>query len=419
MGIKSFPWNKYLLVAFLSLFLFLNLAFTHVFALKDNQVISITKSEPPSLPSSNAEDYIIGLYYMFYTGDYSLLDAMVGQQGTQYHIPFGVGFFPPGKDNTNEVRFEFDNATGLSNAQCLGLTPPKSGKFTVFFSDIHFQGQEENVDTFFLFMENNAGEWELFVIGYLPQESRASNISGLEYCPINEFEIPDERGAPAWFLSGDSDSVDSLPIENDEIYVEEPEEESFFRRFFPQAHASEICNPIRDPFDDKDPNFTQCTEYVQRLRPDVLCWLPKPTNKIAVHAHLWDDYATNEEYGVGIVTVSEEPLVGDIVVWNQNCGDDYKIYGHVAIVTNTRIGNDGRTYFDVDEANADSKGTISIGIHNNIPVDDCMSFIHEPGVGINNETAVQKEEPGQTTESGNKKVSWWQSFLCFINPWCP
>lgn len=360
--------------------------------------------EPPSLPSRNPNDYILNLYYMFFTYDFSLLNKIVGPQGTQFHFPYGVGFSPKGSNNQRAVSSEFSKASGLYGSQCLGIDPAAHGKFTIFFDGIHFKGVKENTYTYFLFMSNRTGDWELMVIGFIEKKWFDAMAPSLDKCPANWINHPpDERGCPDWFLSGNTAGLEKS---TDKVNQDtDAKSKSFWERLFPQAYASDLCTPRRKPFDDKNDQFMQCTEYAQKMRPDALCWLAETY----AHAHTWDDGAI--KYGKEIVKVDDEPMIGDIVVWNTDCGGQYAVYGHVAIVTATYKDANGKMLISVQEANGDSTG--KIGTRKNIPVRDCMSFIHEPGVGFNTSTKeITNIEPVP------QKKSWWETFLCFLNPWC-
>lgn len=231
--------------------------------------------------------------------------------------------------------------------------------------------------------------------------------STLDACPINGLEFPDERGAPDWFLNATPVFTESPGTESIETKPDKPV--SLFRRLFPQAFAAEICTPIRDTFDDHDPNFTQCTEFVQKIRPDALCWL----RKTYAHATNWDNDA--ETLGKGIVVVDNLPRVGDIAVWNDTCGDAYKPFGHVAIVTKVTTSANGQTKIDVDQANRNGDGKVSSD-KDLLVNKDCMKFIHEPILGVEpNATTID----AASTQPDEKQESWWNRFWCFINPWCP
>jgi len=378
-------------------------AFTAVYAITLPSKSAITAPEPPSLPSRDPNDYILNLYHMFFKYDFSQIKNFVGTQGTRFNFPYGVGFSPKGSNNQREVISEFSNASGLYGSQCLGVDLTSRGKFTVFFDGIRFKGVKEDTYTYFLFMNNKMGYWELLLTGYIEKNWFDGMATSLNKCPANSWNPGDERGAPDWFLSGNTAQANKPAINANQDT--EKKSKSLWDWLFPQAYASEVCTPRRKPFDDKDAQFMQCTEYVQKIRPDALCWLEEED----AHAHTWDNGAM--KYGKGIVNVDNKPIEGDIVVWNTECGGQYKAYGHVAIVTAVYQDTNGKTLISVDEANGVSVG--KIGSRKNIPVIDCMSFIHEPGVGFDTNT---KDSPN--FEPVPQKKSWWQAFLCFINPWC-
>ena len=366
--------------------------------------LEATPPEPPLLPSEDPNDYILGFYYMFFTGDYSLLDKMIGAEGTRYYLPSGIEFFTNGENNSEEVKSEFQNASITGNSQCIGLESSQA-KFTVYFRGVHFKGFEEDTIPFFIFMKNGDGYWDFLVIGYMDDFENGN----LDACPINELDFPEERGVPEWYLKSFETtptlSFTDYPPDNDG-QIEKDESRSFFSRLIKQVYAADICTPRRNKIDDNNADFIQCVEYVQQIRPDALCWLD-----YEAYAYKWDDYAI--QYGSDIVSVSNEPLVGDIAVWNRECGGEYSANGHVAIVTNVTENSSGQVFIDVDEANANFTGTI--GSRTDIPVHVCMKFIHEPGINTN---TGESSDQAISEVPSSKKDSWWQSFLCFINPWC-
>ena len=366
--------------------------------------LEATPPEPPLLPSEDPNDYILGFYYMFFTGDYSLLDKMIGAEGTRYYLPSGIEFFTNGENNSEEVKSEFQNASITGNSQCIGLESSQA-KFTVYFRGVHFKGFEEDTIPFFIFMKNGDGYWDFLVIGYMDDFENGN----LDACPINELDFPEERGVPEWYLKSFETtptlSFTDYPPDNDG-QIEKDESRSFFSRLIKQVYAADICTPRRNKIDDNNADFIQCVEYVQQIRPDALCWLD-----YEAYAYKWDDYAI--QYGSDIVSVSNEPLVGDIAVWNRECGGEYSANGHVAIVTNVTENSSGQVFIDVDEANANFTGTI--GSRTDIPVHVCMKFIHEPGINTN---TGESSDQAISEVPSSKKDSWLQSFLCFINPWC-
>ena len=376
--------------------------------------VSINKSsknsspEPPSLPSENPDDYILGFYYMFFTGDYSLLDKMIGSEGTRYFLPYGIEFFTNGVNNSEEVKSEFRDASIEGNSQCIGVDTASHGKFTVYFRGVHFKEFEENTIPFFIFMNNDNGYWDLLVIGYMDDfENR-----NLDACPINELDFPEERGVPEWYLESfettPTFSFTDYPPDNED-QITKDESRSFFSRLIKQVYAADVCTQRRNKIDDKNDDFVQCVEYAQQIRPDALCWLD-----YEAYAYKWDDYAI--QYGSDIVSVSKEPLVGDIAVWNRECGGDYSENGHVAIVTKVTKNAAGQTFIDVDEANGNFTGVI--GSRTDIPVHICMKFIHQPGINIDTKDSSTETNKETIEVSEHKEKSWWQSILCFLNPWC-
>ena len=387
---------------------------------------------PPHLPSTNAEDYILGLYYMFYTGDFSLLDAMVGPKGTDLEkitINITGRFSSPGYDNREEVRSVLRNASNLPSAVCVGMDPPDQGKFTIFFEGIYFKNGRTNANTWIEFDINREGYWELYGIGTYPTKAHdAIDIEAqLQACPLNLLDFPDERGCPDWFFTEQATFADNPTEANDKVepikepftFVDNPtdvndkvepiKESSFFQVLLPQVYAAGGCEPRRKPIDDGSDEFMQCVEYVQQIRPDALCWLVG-----GAYAYLWDDYAM--KYGANIVTVSDEPQEGDIAVWNKECQGEYADNGHVAIVTRAHRNANGGWIIDVEESNGRNKG--AFGKRPDVPVKDCMRFIHQPGVGIDSNASSQSANNQSSAQTDGHERTWWQSLWCFLNPWC-
>ena len=151
----------------------------------DTQTVEIENTSPspskPTLPSKNHLDYIQGLYYMFSTGDYSLIDFMVRKSGTQFYLPIGVGFSPPGIDNEDEVRSEFVDSIDLEKATCVGWVPPRNSKFTIYFKDARLKGIPSNQVSYFLFMILEEDFYELLVMGYTNEDD--PSIIDLPACP--------------------------------------------------------------------------------------------------------------------------------------------------------------------------------------------------------------------------------------------
>ncbi len=364
----------------------------------------------PTLPSRNHLDYVQGLHYMFATGDYSLIDEMVRERGTHYYVRIGVEFFPPGFDNEEDVRSEFLNSINLEKAECIGWIPPKFSKFFIYFKDARLNGIPSNAVSYFLFMTNEEGYFELLAMGYIKDDDPLiGQLSDLESCPgvVFENEQSGNKTSPESVTKEKHSFLDNPTDVDTTIRV--PVEPSFFSRIFPQAYA-EGCTPRRKPIDDNDDGFIQCVEYAQEIRPDSLCWLVG-----GAYANKWDDYA--KIYGQGIVTVSEdEPMVGDIAVWEAGCEDASKDHGHVAIVTGVKQNQDGSWMIDFDESNGHKKGAFSH--RGGYPVSDCMSFIHEPGIGFDGHSNSVQDNVPMVEPSAEEHKSWWESFLCFINPWC-
>jgi len=364
----------------------------------------------PTLPSKNHLDYVQGLHYMFATGDYSLIDEMVRERGTHYYVRIGVEFFPPGFDNDGDVRSEFLNSTDLEKAECIGWIPPKFSKFFIYFKNARLNGIPSDSISYFLFMTDEEGYYELLAMGYIKDDDPLiGQLSDLESCPgfVFENEQSGNKTSPESFEKEEHTFIDN-PIDVDTT-IRVPAEPSFFSRIFPQVYA-EGCKPRRAPIDDRDDDFLQCVEYAQEIRPDSLCWLIGGAD-----AHKWDDYA--REFGQGIVIVSkEEPIVGDIAVWEPGCGEVSKTHGHVAIVTGVKQGPDGFRKIDFDESNGLKEGAFSH--RDGYPVRGCMSFIHEPGIGLDGNSNPELESAPTPEPSTAEHQLWWKSFLCLINPWC-
>ena len=138
----------------------------------------------PNLPSKDADDYIQALQYIFSTGDISLLEEMVGPQGTVLHLPYGVGFNFLGENNLEDVQEQFEIAQNKDAATCVGLYPAAYSKFTVIFDNVQFDNGHPNSVSYFLFWKNEQGYWELVVMGYGTKEVVLYDASP---CPEIEF----------------------------------------------------------------------------------------------------------------------------------------------------------------------------------------------------------------------------------------
>lgn len=141
---------------------------------------------------------------------------------------------------------------------------------------------------------------------------------------------------------------------------------SWLSGLIPQAMADD-CDP-RSPIDDKNANFTQCTEYVPTKRPDAYCWLGYNAD-----ANKWENFAESNGEKYGVYT-STKPKAGDIVVWEKGCDDVSFTAGHVAYVDS--VNPDGT--INITEANRKGDGKVF-----NTPIKtsvntSCMTFIHEP-----------------------------------------
>lgn len=136
------------------------------------------------------------------------------------------------------------------------------------------------------------------------------------------------------------------------------------------AEVPEFPKPPRKSFDDDNPNFYQCTEYVQIVRPDALCWLEYSANG----AEWVNQLDPNEQKYLG-VTHSNSYQVGDVAVWDSSCG--FGSDGHVGIVVQ---GNCPAGKIAIADANHNGDGKIYQGTNYTCYAikTSCMEFIHQP-----------------------------------------
>lgn len=159
-----------------------------------------------------------------------------------------------------------------------------------------------------------------------------------------------------------------------------------------------------------DNRFTegQCTWYVYAQRPDVDGWIPSK-EKGGADAHTWDDFAIEK----GLL-VDNNPVAGDIVVFEKSCGSAYSSHGHVAYVKSV-FEEDGKLYIIVDEANRDGKGTVTLDSKYVVRDANCMKFIHSPTVqsqsGENNEQPANNQQQTTKIKLWDKFVSWFNSLF--------
>ena len=111
----------------------------------------------------------------------------------------------------------------------------------------------------------------------------------------------------------------------------------------------------------------ECTWYVYGQRSDVKDWIPDT----GANAHTWDDSAQKADF-----SVDHNPKVGDIVVWEKDCGGPYSQSGHVAYVTKVFTKN-GEQWIKVDEYNWNNDHSQHFGTEYKVRDSSCMSFIHQ------------------------------------------
>lgn len=123
----------------------------------------------PEMPSKVREDYVQAMQYMFDTGDYSLLDKMVGDDGVVYLYPSGVEFFPLGHNNLEDVKNLLKSVKVSPTVQCLQFENREDDvKFTVYFGGLEFP---ESLITF-----PNVGDPAKLPYGFLFWENQTSGF---------------------------------------------------------------------------------------------------------------------------------------------------------------------------------------------------------------------------------------------------
>lgn len=147
------------------------------------------------------------------------------------------------------------------------------------------------------------------------------------------------------------------------------------------AEKPEFPKSPRPAFNDGLPGV-QCTEYVQDIRPDALCWLEQPAN-----GNLWaKQLLPNESNYLGI-THDDNPKVGDIAVWESNCSS---IKNHVGIVVADTSGRCKSDQVAVADANHNEDGKIYDGNKYTCYAVNasCMEFIHQSTKHLDSSTCT-------------------------------
>lgn len=164
------------------------------------------------------------------------------------------------------------------------------------------------------------------------------------------------------------------------------------------------CRSTRNSF--YTPFLPSLEQSPSQVRPDALCWL----RKNGANAQFWNDDALT--YGSEIVVVDHAPMEGDIVVFEPGCQGTDAVNGHVAIVTYASQNTNGEWIINLKEANANGDG--EVGVRNEVPVESCMSFIHQPGFNINVSTENPTTIPEAQPSNSQTELTWWQALLCFF-----
>ena len=149
------------------------------------------------------------------------------------------------------------------------------------------------------------------------------------------------------------------------------------------AEKPEFPRTPRPQFDDGD-SGVQCTEYVQDIRPDALCWLEQPAN-----GNRWVKQLSPSESEYLGITHDDNPKTGDIVVWESNCST---IKNHVGIVVQDASSRCGSNQVAVADANHNDDGKVYDGNQYtcyavNTP---CMEFIHQSTKQLDASTCTVK-----------------------------
>ena len=253
--------------------------------------------------------------------------------------------------------------------------------------------------------------------------------TSLSAIPRNTLDIPDINRDPngfQLFMSNHGQEIEKLkgnvaatqipqvvaPTEQKpaplvEAPIEAPETDSNwfcqnFGVFCPvlAAEKPEFPKPPRKSFDDGNPNFYQCTEYVQTVRPDALCWLEHSANG----AEWVNQLDSNEQKYLG-VTHSDSYQVGDIAVWDSSCG--FGSDGHVGIVVQ---GNCPAGKVAIADANHNGDGKIYQGTNYTCYAikTSCMEFIHQPtkNLDVSTCTSITVDAKPYCDQFGGLR-KWW------------
>jgi surface antigen len=380
----------------------------------------------PNIPSQNAADYVQALQYMMITEDYSIVEKMVGPAYSAVGGPPDAAV--TSGDPTEHVRVALEasqratenNATaycGWHNGMTgdsvdagYDLQPPGEHMIlTVVFVNSELTETTRGANPKFKFAENpqDSDNWSLLEIDYFHEGFGYGNpytatLPDMFLCPEIEYVELAPTAAPTLAPQPTKAPILDEPPHDADVEEEKEPWWAFLKNLVPKAQAS-VCNLRRTPITDGDDNFVQCTEYVAQIRPDALCWL----RESGANAQFWDDDA--EKFGADIVKVDSNPQVGDIVVFESGCAGRGS-YGHVAIVTNSRQVAYDKWMIDIKESNGLIRG--AEGTQTNVKVESCMSFIHQPYVGF--EDDPQEVTPTPQIEPPPAKRSWWDSILCFL-----
>lgn len=288
--------------------------------------------------------------------------------------------------------------------------PGKNSLLQVVYANSSFKEIKKGSAPIFFFARNPQDEnnWTLLEINYFHKGFNYGNpytdtLPNMSPCPEIKSPIkPTSTPAPTRTPQPTKAPIVDEPPHDAGIKEEEEPWWAFLKNLIPKAQAS-LCNDPRPPITDGDDNFIQCTEYVAQIRPDALCWL----RTSGADAKYWDNDA--KKYGADMVKVDSKPQVGDIVVFESSCSR-VGASGHVAIVTNVEGVSFNKWVIDIKESNGRIVG--AEGTDENIEVEDCMSFIHMPYVGF--EDDPQQATPIPEVEQPPVKPTWWDAILCFF-----
>lgn len=188
-------------------------------------------------------------------------------------------------------------------------------------------------------------------------------------------------------------SLVEVPIEPVTVPTLPESDKNWFCRklgMFCPALGSQMPEPLRpprSPFDDGKLDFVQCTEYVQTIRPDSLCWLEQPAN-----GNLWAKQLSSTESEYLGITHNDDPNIEDIVVWEENCS---AIDNHVGVVTSDSEARCQKGEVAVIDANHGEDGKIYDGSNYTCYTIEpsCMEFIHRSTKNIDSATCIAFNKP--------------------------